>query len=229
MKPNKSKQVPKKTFIAVEEKKKDAVKHQIDINKKLKVTDFLGKIMLLSGIVAGVSYFLVQAAINSWSISYNTGDVATPYGWVIARAISFAVLGLAIFAIMHTVVQAKAGKDIRDRVNEALELNNAELRYVYERGKTAAQKEVITIPVHNTEISYEAKAKRLLFTGNISVKHIHAVEGNRKMVSESINKFVIYDYFDPSVHLALQKCGISIQCENDAGEQLREASEWQGE
>lgn len=211
MKPNKTKQVQRKTeFVLDDAKKKDVGKHQIDSNKKLKVADFLGKIMLISGIVAAVSYFLINAAINAWNISYASGSPVAPYGVVIASSLAILSLGVGIFGVIHAIVKSISGREITTRTNEALEMNGLDLRYTYQDTKAQGRKNIITIPVDKVNIGYEPKSRRLEFDGEMKVYQVKQEKDNRKTSSSIQSEFVLYDYFEPSLHLMLQKHGVNI-------------------
>lgn len=210
MKPNKSKQAQRKTeFVLDAAKKADVAKYQIDSNKKLKVADFLGKIMLVSGIAAAVSYFLINAAINAWSISYVSGNPSTPYGVVIVFSLLMLGLGAGIFGITHAIVKTVSGKEITTRINESLEMTGLDLRYTYHDTKTR-RKNIITIPVDKVGIGYEPKSRRLEFSGEMKVNQIRQEKEGRKTSSSTQNEHVLYDYFEPSLHLILQKQGVNM-------------------
>lgn len=210
MKPNKQSQ-KKMLFTPDPGKKREILRHQVDSNKKLKVADFLGKIMLVSGIVAAIAYFLVNIAINSWSISYSTGAPKTPYGTVIVASLAILGVGALIFGVIQSVVYTKAGKDITTRHNEIIEMDGQDIRYTYTAKKNSAEKGVTVIPLREIVVRYEPKARKLEMYGPMKVNHIKQIDGKQKSSASELSEFVIYDYFDPSLHLALQKSAVKFK------------------
>ena len=166
--------------------------------------------MLISGIVAAVSYFLIYAAINAWSVSYASGSPSTPYGVVIALFLLILGLGAGIFGVIHAIVKSVSGKEIATRTNEALEMNGMDLRYTYQDTKAQNRKNIITIPVDKVSIGYEPKSRRLEFSGEMKVNQIRQEKEGRKTSSSIQTEHVLYDYFEPSVHLILQKQGVNM-------------------
>ena len=212
MKPNKSKHSQKKIVLTSSpEKKQDVLKHQVDSNKVLKVADFLGKIMLISGVVVAIAYFFVNIAINSWSISYSAGVPQIPYGEIIGTSLFILGLGALIWVIAHSIVYAKAGIDITTRFNETIEMDDSDVRYTYTTKKNSTAKEVVAVPLNTVIVQYDPKARKIEFSGSLKIAHISHVDGKPAITNLQLNEFVIYDYFEPSLHLKLQKASVKFK------------------
>ena len=212
-KDSKQKQPAQRTiFYLDEDKKKNIAKYLIEKDKKLRVTLFLGSILFVSGIVAAVAYILVHFAINSWNISYVDGTPVRNYAAIIFTGLLYFGAGIIVSFVIKWITRMIAGKDIKDRSDEKLELTSSFLRYTYQTSKKKNKKIIVEVPLGSpvsTDITmgYEPKSCRIVFNGNMKVNYISLIDSEKKVTSDSVDQLVLYDYFDPSVHLLLKQLG----------------------
>lgn len=200
------------TFYCDDDRKKSIEKYLVDSRRALRAARVFGNVMLIGGIAIAAAYILFYLALNSWSIGYVNGAPVTDYGTVIVTGLLFFLVGLTFFFSMRLAVYMLTRKNIRNRKNEKLEIFGTELRYTFQTIKWQPEKSVIEIQLGTPEDSqiqmeYMPKETRLTFNGEMKETYYTVEDGEKVIQSKKIDKLVLYDYFDPSIHLILVRMG----------------------
>ena len=120
---------------------------------------------------------------------------------------------LFLSMITYTWAWKYTGRNNSDRKNESLNLNNGVIEYEYQNcfDSNEYAKEVVQLPLYEmTRISYKRGTQEITFRGRYSNVHFLDYESGITESDESLQrgKFVIFDYFKPSLINILIREGI---------------------
>lgn len=196
-----------------EDKKKNVAAYLVQCRKGLRASIFVGNIMFISGIVASAGYILLNIAINSWSIGYVNGEPVKDYASIFLFGLLYFAVGCIIAGVIRLTANTMSGKNIKERANEKVEFENGTLRYTYENAKKLRMRTIVSLPLGEPEncpaaMTYDPKTAEMVFKCDMKANQMDKeAEAGKKVTSGRISELVIYDYFEPSIHMILKNRG----------------------
>jgi hypothetical protein len=205
-----------------EDKKKNVAAYLVQCRKGLRASIFIGNIMFISGLVVAVGYILLNIAINSWSISYVNGAPVKDYNSIILFGLLYFAVGCIVAGVIRFTASTMSGKNIKDRANEKIEFENNVFRYTYDNAKKLQLRKIVEMPLGAPEsttatMSYDPKTAEIVFKCDMKANEMDkSAEAGKKVTSGKISELVIYDYFEPSIHLVLKNHGYRFKEPGDS-------------
>lgn len=172
-------------------------------------------VLLIAGIVGAAAYAVVYITSPSLGI-VNIRDVPTKdYFSIILNASEILLVSLTLWILLKVLATSIAGKDSGLRVDEDLLLVNGVIHYTYRiaHQSNGRDKIIIIIPLGAvSSAAYDQSTRAITLTGRFSSDYSadYASSGMTEPDSGNLSKFVIYDYFEPSLLNALKENGINI-------------------
>lgn len=158
-----------------------------------------------------LAYLMVLLAVWGFIIMVlsDANNTLDPFG-ILACAI-----GIVMFFAFLTIARGLAGLEAKWRLHESLFIKNNEIHYIYALHNFSedAGKFVVVIPFDRlVKIVYDAKTEGLTFYGKIYSGYTDKpAVGDTVIDQGKMKKFVIHDYFEPTLKDALENVGIAVQ------------------
>lgn len=178
----------------------------------LNIIRYLSRCLLVAGIIGSIAYVLFTLRLNSW-MSNSAGKVMNvEIVPLVFAAVIIAALGVVAFFVLRYIVSVVSGRYISNRTNEKLTLNENELRYSYTTGSMSDnERTTVVIKLEKTKaVSYNKVFHKFSFNGY--QQHYTNLGGNKTAASKNERgKFVIYDYFKPSMYQTVKQLGVNLE------------------
>lgn len=195
-------------------KKKAALQKAIAYEKKsIRVMIAISKWLLIIGLVGGGLYALVNALMPTLCIVRVNGVEQKNISWLVIST-SLIVLPCSIISVcLKTLANNLASVNNSARVDENLLVSGETLRYSFriKHQTTSSERYVIVIPISQIcQVNFNEKAEALEFVGAFSSEYFSDYREETPDDTTAIDKFVIYDYFTPSLKETLRAKGVMI-------------------
>ena len=125
------------------------------------------------------------------------------------------VILLFLFAVIRTAVYGVYGRCISWRVNEMLSVGEGCLEYSYQNHDSTSDRDRVEVVIPFSEIrwvSFEEKTKKVVFNGKYSSMYYEDYQKGETRADDILldGEFIIFDYFDPSLVVAVRAEGLDI-------------------
>ena len=202
--------------------KKNTADYLVQCRKTLRAFIFISKIMFISGLVLGLGYILVNIAINSWNIGYVSGEPVRDYVSIIGLGLLYFAVGALIAGVIRVTANTMSGKHIKNRTNERVEFDGKILRVNFENARKPWLRTFIEVPLSDADgnqipMTYDPMTAMMTFRHEMKANEMNKkAESGKKVTSGRIEELILYDYFEPSVHMVLKKAGFHFAEPGDA-------------
>ena len=200
--------------LAINSKKKTSLQKAIAYSKKsVRIILAIAKVLLFIGIVGGGIYALLNVLILTLSIQTVRGETQKNISWIIIST-SFIVNPCLILSVcLKALAGNLAGSDNSARVDESLLISNEAIRYAFriKYQSLASERRVLTIKFSQIKvINFDVKTEGIEFVGNFVSEYFDDYRNPQPVDTASIDRFVIYDYFSPSLKEVLRSKGVAV-------------------
>lgn len=181
--------------------------------KSVRVIKSIAKILLLIGIIGGGLYAILNFSIPSLSIVTVNGTLQKDVSWIIISTSFIAVPCLVLSLALNTLSKNLAGGTNSSRVDESLILMGNVIKYSYRQKhhSLSSERRVLSIDFKKMDsITFNKKTKLLKFTGAILSEYYDDYKKKKPVDINTIEEFVVCDYFTPSLTETLLSKGIKI-------------------
>lgn len=201
------------------ESKKEITKLVIKNTGYLSKLQLSAKLMKLLMIIGAASYVGINFALPDMNLINIRGVPTKDYFNIIKNTCLIIFIGLLLFMVLKLLLTQLSSKDINERVQEALFIEDEVLHYAF---RTRFQSDVdtriiIQIPLKGiTSLFYEKRIKKYVLKGNILCYYVENFDEKqfKNTKPSKLDDFVIYDYFDPTLSSCFQEHGLNIQRRN---------------
>ena len=194
-------------------KKKQYQKNIAGSLKSVRIIKAIAKILLLIGIVGGGLYAILNYIMPTLSIVTVNGVPQKDISWIIIST-SFIVAPCLILSLaLNTLSKNLAGGTNSARVDESLILTGSSIKYSYRQKhhSLSSERRVLSIDFNKMDsIVYDEKTHLLKFTGEILSEYYDDYKKRKPVDINTLEEFVICDYFTPSLTEALLSKGIKV-------------------
>ena len=194
-------------------KKKQYQKNIAGSLKSVRIIKAIAKILLLIGIVGGGLYAILNYIMPTLSIVTVNGVPQKDISWIIIST-SFIVAPCLILSLaLNTLSKNLAGGTNSARVDESLILTGSTIKYSYRQKhhSLSSERRVLSIDFNKmVSIVYDEKTHLLKFTGEILSEYYDDYKKRKPVDINTLEEFVICDYFTPSLTEALLSKGIKV-------------------
>lgn len=194
-------------------KKKQYQKNIAGSLKSVRIIKAIAKILLLIGIVGGGLYAILNYIMPTLSIVTVNGVPQKDISWIIIST-SFIVAPCLILSLaLNTLSKNLAGGTNSARVDESLILTGSTIKYSYRQKhhSLSSERRVLSIDFNKMDsIVYDEKTHLLKFTGEILSEYYDDYKKRKPVDINTLEEFVICDYFTPSLTEALLSKGIEV-------------------
>lgn len=194
-------------------KKKQYQKNIAGSLKSVRIIKAIAKILLLIGIVGGGLYAILNYIMPTLSIVTVNGVPQKDISWIIIST-SFIVAPCLILSLaLNTLSKNLAGGTNSARVDESLILTGSTIKYSYRQKhhSLSSERRVLSIDFNKMDsIVYDEKTHLLKFTGEILSEYYDDYKKRKPVDINTLEEFVICDYFTPSLTEALLSKGIKV-------------------
>lgn len=194
-------------------KKKQYQKNIAGSLKGVRIIKAIAKILLLIGIVGGGLYAILNYIMPTLSIVTVNGVPQKDISWIIIST-SFIVAPCLILSLaLNTLSKNLAGGTNSARVDESLILTGNTIKYSYRQKhhSLSSERRVLSIDFNKMDsIVYDEKTHLLKFTGEILSEYYDDYKKRKPVDINTLEEFVICDYFTPSLTEALLSKGIKV-------------------
>lgn len=200
--------------LSINTKKKIALQKAIARHKKsVRVIMTISKVLLFVGIIGGGLYVLINGLMPRLSMVTVNGVAQKDIGWIIIST-SFIVAPCLIFSVcFKTLANNIASSNNSARVDESLLIVDNMIRYSFrvKYQSTSSERKVVTIDLSRIDsISYEESTGILDFAGNILSEYFDDYRNKKPISTVELDKFMICDYFTPSLKETMQAKGVRV-------------------
>lgn len=201
--------------LSINSKKKASLQKAIARNKKsVRIILAIAKTLMFIGIVGGGLYVLINVVlIPAMNIQTVLGDMQKDISWIIIST-SFIVSPCLIFSVcLKALAGNLAGSDNSARVDESLLISNEAICYAFrlKYQSLASERRVLTIQFSQIKaINFDSKTEGIEFIGNFTSEYFDDYRNQQPVDTASIDRFIIYDYFSPSLKEALRSNGVAV-------------------
>lgn len=181
--------------------------------KSVRVIKSIAKILLLIGIIGGGLYAILNFSIPSLSIVTVNGTLQKDVSWIIISTSFIAAPCLVLSLALNTLSKNLAGGTNSSRVDESLILMGNVIKYSYRQKhhSLSSERRVLSIDFKKMDsITFNKKTKLLKFTGAILSEYYDDYKKKKPVDINTIEEFVVCDYFTPSLTETLLSKGIKI-------------------
>lgn len=201
----------------ISKKNKNDIQKKISKDKKsVRITRAIARWIVIIGILSGLIYLALNILIPGWGLVRIRGVLKKDYGSIIAMALTIILPSIVLFICLKALMANLSSSNNKERIDEALILDNDILRYTFRiiYQSNPKDRNVITIPLNKMrEVSYDDDKKSLLFKGNFISDYVENYGPNNSSseTAEEIDEMLIYDYFKPSLLDTLKERGIRLK------------------
>ncbi len=201
--------------LSINAKKKASLQKAIAYSKKsVRIILTIAKVLMLIGIVGGGIYVLLNVVlIPAMNIQTVMGDLQNDISWIIIST-SFIVAPCLILSVcLKALAGNLAGSDNSARVDESLLISNEAICYAFrlKYQSLASERRVLTIKFSQIEaINFNSETEGVEFVGNFVSEYFDGYRNPQPVDTASIDRFVIYDYFSPSLKETLCSKGVAV-------------------
>ena len=201
----------------ISKKNKNDIQKMISKDKKsVRITRAIARWIVIIGILSGLIYLALNILIPGWGLVRIRGVLKKDYGSIIAMALTIILPSIVLFICLKALMANLSSSNNKERIDEALILDNDILRYTFRiiYQSNPKDRNVITIPLNKMrEVSYDDDKKSLLFKGNFISDYVENYGPNNSSseTAEEIDEMLIYDYFKPSLLDTLKERGIRLK------------------
>lgn len=181
--------------------------------KSVRVIKSIAKILLLIGIIGGGLYAILNFSIPSLSMVTVNGTLQKDVSWIIISTSFIAAPCLVLSLALNTLSKNLAGGTNSSRVDESLILMGNVIKYSYRQKhhSLSSERRVLSIDFEKMDsITFNKKTKLLKFTGAILSEYYDDYKKKKPVDINTIEEFVVCDYFTPSLTETLLSKGIKI-------------------
>lgn len=201
--------------LSVNSKKKEALQKDIAQNKKsVRVIMMISKILLFVGIIGGGCYAILNWLMPNLSMVSVNGVSQKDTSWIFISTLFIVAPCLVISVCLKALANNIASINNSERVDETLKVSDNKIRYSFriKYQSTSSERRVITINFSDiNSIQFNEDTRGIDFVGNILSEYFDDYENNKPNDTEKLQKFMIYDYFKPSLMDTLQSNGIKVE------------------
>lgn len=194
-------------------KKKQFQKNIAGSLKSVRVIKVIANILLLIGIVGGGLYAILNYIMPTLSIVTVNGVPEKDISWIIIST-SFIVAPCLILSLaLNTLSKNLTGGTNSARVDESLILTGNTIKYSYRQkhNSLSSERRVLSIDFNKMDsIVYDKKTHLLKFTGEILSEYYDDYKKKKTVDINTLEEFVICDYFTPSLTETLLSMGIKV-------------------
>lgn len=200
--------------LSINTKKKAALQKAIARHKKsVRIIMMISKVLLLVGIVGGGLYALANSLMPGLSMVTVNGVAQKDIGWIIIST-SFIVAPCLIFSVcLKALANNIASSNNSARVDESLLIADNKIRYSFriKHQSTSSERRVITIDLSKiSSVSFNESTGILDFGGSVLSEYFDDYRNKKPVNTAELDKFMICDYFTPSLKETLQTKGVSV-------------------
>ena len=208
----KGKVVHKKFYIKPDPLRKQQIKDiYIDSMPHLKLIKKSKKPIRIIALSVGILYFLLGIAVNSWQLTHGEAFDIREYFNLAFVSLLIYLLGYVLSFIVKTALTLCAKKNLGERLDEEIEMHADYFRYSFRKGEGGAKRHIVTVEFDKVKAEYDPMLRQIVLRGSMQELLLEgAMVGQEKKTATNIESFVMYDYFDPSLHLVLKREGIPI-------------------
>lgn len=185
------------------------MKNSLKVKKILRVSDFL----LVIGILFAIVYGILNALIPEMNAAMVMGQLKKDVVWIVIM-ISFVLAPCAIFALLIRVYAKNvAGANNILRTDESLFIEDNQITYAYrmKNVNSVDERNVVTIQMNLIDrVEYDIGVNELTFFGEIENAFYMDYSNKAPDNVETIHKFSICDYFEPTIIDVLKDLEVDI-------------------
>lgn len=194
-------------------KKKQYQKYVAGSIKSVRVIKAISKTLLLIGIIGGGIYAILNFIVPTLSIVTVNGVPQKDISWIIIST-SFIVAPCLILSLaLNTLSKNLAGGFNSSRVDESIILTEKSIKYSFRQKhqSLSSERRVLTIDFSKiSSISFDEKTKLLKLSGEILSEYYDDYKKKKPVDINTLEEFVICDYFSPSLTETLLSKGIKV-------------------
>lgn len=190
-------------------KKKELTKTVIQSTKRLYSIKIISRISVLLGLISGILFCLTNFLISDLGTVNIRGVMTKDIAHIISTSVLIIIIGIFIGVALHYLLKNLSGKNIDERVEESCIFSENSLIYSFrvKYHSTPSSKVVITVPFKDvTTIDYDSTLHKVTIKGNVIYTYFEnyakGIKSNNR--DFNVNKWIIYDYFTPSLCEALR-------------------------
>lgn len=194
-----------KKFLVNNDMKKRALRLMIESDSKFSWLNSLKKLLLIITLVLPVLFLVYAYKVSNgfvWLHGLYAAQGSKNHLFIWTVCITMIVIFGLITFILKILFRGLAGRDIDEKIDESLMLDNGALVYGYRLKMQSYRSErvVATIPLNECTYSIDEKGKKITFFGNIFSQFY--TDYNKNEINGKgnyIDKITLYDYFEPSL------------------------------
>lgn len=200
--------------LRIDQEKKKTYQNNIarDI-KSVRIIKLIAKILLLVGIVGGGAYMILNFMVPSLSMVSVNGVSQKDTSWIIISTSLIVAPCLILSLALNTLSKNLAGGTNSSRVDESILIADGCIRYSYRQKHQSLSSERRVLIFDFGKISsiiYDEKTKLLRLSGEILSEYYDDYKKKKPVDVNTIEEFVICDYFSPSLKDTLLSQGIKV-------------------
>lgn len=173
----------------------------------------ISKILLFVGIIGGGCYAILNCLMPDLSMVSVNGAAQKDISWIIIST-SFIVALCLIFSVcLKALANNIASSNNSARIDESLLIVDNIIRYSFRTKHQSASSERKVITIDFSDISslrFNDATGMLDFTGDILSEYFDDYNNKKPVNTVKLKKFMICDYFTPSLMDILQGNGVTV-------------------